>query len=120
MLAIIYSYKWVVFLTEANITAFMAFYRTTFPGATVLPKMHFMEMHMVPWLKEHKIGLGLMGEQGAESIHAAVNNIKRAYANMPDKVSRLKCILKEHHRQVCPIQAQQQPPIKRRKVSRED
>ena len=48
----------------------MNFYREAFPEATVLPKMHFLEEHVVPWLKKWKIGFGLMGEQGAESIHA--------------------------------------------------
>ena len=30
-----------------------------------------------------------MGEQGAESIHAAVSAIIRAYTNLPDKVSQV-------------------------------
>lgn len=96
----------------------MAFYRETFPETTVLPKMHIMEVHIVPWLKQHRVGLGLMGEQGAESIHAAVNSIKKAYTNIPDKVSQLECILLEHHRQVCPTLVKQQPEIKRRKLSK--
>ena len=56
-----------------------------------------------------------MAEQGAESIHAALNTITRAYTNIPDRVQRLKQILLEHHRHVCPILASQQPPIKKRK-----
>lgn len=74
-----YRIEWLVafYLTETNIRDFMAFYRETFPETTVLPKMHIMEVHIVPWLKQHRVGLGLMGEQGAESIHAAVNSIKR-------------------------------------------
>ena len=59
----------------------MAFYRETFPDASVLPKMHMLESHVVPYFKQWGVGLGLMGEQGAESIHAAVNGISRAYAN---------------------------------------
>lgn len=97
----------------------MSFYRETFPEATVLPKMHLLEAHVVPWLKQHGVGLGLMGEQGAESIHAQINSIKKAYTNMPDKVSRLECILREHHRQVCPILQKQNPKIKRRKLSKD-
>lgn len=96
----------------------MAFYRETFPEATVLPKMHMMEVHVVPWLKQYRVWLGLMGEQGAESVHAAVNSIKKVYTNIPDKVSQLKCILLEHHRQVCPTLVKQQPEIKRRKLSK--
>lgn len=95
----------------------MAFYRETFPEASILPKMHMLEVHVVPWLRQYGVGLGLMGEQGAESIHAAINSIKKAYTNIPDKVKRLECILHEHHRQVCPTLAKQQPIIKRRKLN---
>lgn len=33
-------------------------------------EMHMLEEHVVPWLKEWHIGFRMMGEQGAESIHA--------------------------------------------------
>ena len=48
----------------------MSSYREFFPNATILPKMHILEDHVVEWMKRWKIGAGLMGEQGAESIHA--------------------------------------------------
>jgi len=102
--------------TGTNIAAFMAHYREAFPDASVLPKMHMMESHIVPFLKQWGVGLGLMGEQGAESIHAAINGINRSYSNIPDKVKRLKCILDEHHRRVCPILVEQQPPIQKRNL----
>ena len=70
-------------------TKTLHFYLQTFPSATVLPKMHFLEYHVVPWLNKWRIGLGFMGEQGAESIHAAVSAIIRAYTNLPDKVSQV-------------------------------
>ncbi len=94
----------------------MTFYRETFPHASVLPKMHMLEEHIVDWLRLWGVGLGLMGEQGAESIHASINTISRAYSNIPDKVQRLECILKEHHRHVCPTLAAQQPVKKKRKL----
>ena len=53
-------------------TTTLHFYLQTFPLATVLPKMNFLEYHVVPWLNKWRIGLGFMGEQGAKSIHAAV------------------------------------------------
>lgn len=99
----------------------MKFYRENFPDATILPKMHILEQHVVPWIKKWGVGLGLMGEQGAESIHAAVNSITPAYVNIPDRVQRLKCILQEHHRQVCPFLANCKPiPKKRKKSDSED
>lgn len=93
----------------------MTFYRSNFPEASVLPKMHLLEGHVIPWLRRWGVGLGVMGEQGAESIHAAINGIKPAYLNMPNKVERLKCVLLEHHRQVCPILRDCQPPVNKRK-----
>ena len=93
----------------------MTFYRSNFPEATVLPKMHMLEVHIVPWLRRWGVGLGLMGEQGAESIHAAINNITPAFLNIPDRVKRLKCVLMEHHRQVCPLLSQCIPAVKKRK-----
>lgn len=38
-----------------------------------------------------------MGEQGAESIHTAVNQIEFSYLNMPNKVDRVVAVIKEHH-----------------------
>ena len=60
-----------------NIEKFMTFYRDTFPDATVIPKMHFLEEHTVHWLRKWGVGFGLMGEQGAESIHAYFNSLGR-------------------------------------------
>ena len=37
-------------------------------------KMHLLEDHMVEWISTHQAGCGLMGEQGAESIHAKLGN----------------------------------------------
>lgn len=97
----------------------MAFYREGFPQASILPKMHMLEAHVVPAIQHYGVGLGLMGEQGAESIHAAINAIKRSYSNMPEKVMRLECIVKEHHRQVCPTLAIQKPEKKKRKFTKD-
>lgn len=36
--------------------------------------MHMLEEHVVPWLRMWHVGFGLMGEQGAESIHAYAEN----------------------------------------------
>ncbi|XP_064399209.1 uncharacterized protein LOC135345702 [Halichondria panicea] len=63
-------------LLGTHISTFMSFYREQFPDASVIPKVHMLETHVVDWLNEWRVGLGLMGEQGAESIHAYFNNIK--------------------------------------------
>ncbi len=65
----------------------MLYYRTTFPDASVIVKMHLLQDHMVPFLRRwHGVGFGLLGEQGSESIHADFNNIKWRYAPTPNRV----------------------------------
>ena len=74
---------------EEAITSFLSYYRHTFPEASITVKMHLLEDHMVPFLQQsYRVGFGLMGEQGAESIHAELRDDRR-YVNIPDKVERL-------------------------------
>jgi len=53
----------------------MVYYRSTFP---VLPKMHLLESHVVPWIRKWNLGFGTMGE----SVHASFNRIERSFASM--------------------------------------
>lgn len=89
--------------TGENITNFIAFYRTNFPESTITPKLHLLEDHILPFLKTWKVGFGLLGEQGAESIHTAFNQLGRTYANIHNGVERLHQITVEHHRRVSPL-----------------
>ena len=51
-------------------------------NATILSKMHILECHVPGWLKKWGVGLGLMGEQGTESIHS-FNSIEKSYHSIP-------------------------------------
>ena len=93
----------------------MTYYRLTFPHSSVLPKMHILEAHVVPWLRKWKVGFGMMGEQGLESIHAYFNSLSRTYQNIPNKVERLKAMMREHLLHSEPGLVEAQPPTKRRK-----
>ena len=42
------------------------------------------------------MGFGLLGEQGAESIHAKFNRLGLVFAPIRDRVENLLCIVKEH------------------------
>ena len=75
----------------------MNFYRTTWPEASVPPKLHLLEDHAIPFLKKWGAGFGFYGEQGGESIHLEFNNLKRVYQSIPCPTKRLKSILKCHH-----------------------
>lgn len=88
--------------TEADIDRFMAFYRDSFPRATITPKLHMLEDHVVPFLSEWGVGLGFLGEHGAESIHARFNALRRNFVKIPNPTKRLHAIMHEHLLQVCP------------------
>ena len=92
-----------------SIDDFLAYYRANFPQASVTPKMHMLEDHVVPFLREWHVGFGFHGEQGAESLHAIIRRISRSYASMPNRVEMLKSIIKAHHLQVSPLLQAQEP-----------
>ena len=46
-----------------------------YPEATVSIKMHLLEDHEVQWANTYHAGFGLLGEQGAELIHAKFNRL---------------------------------------------
>jgi hypothetical protein len=62
----------------------------------------------------------MMSEQGAESIHARFNALERTYGNMRNKVERMKCMVREHFRQICPDNIARLPPAKKSKKSAEE
>ena len=97
----------------------MLCYRESFPWATVLPKMHMLEDHVVPWLRMWGVGLGLMGEQGAESIHAYFNQLKSNYRATADPVERLKQMMQAHLLHVAPSNVAAKPAPKKRKKAEE-
>ena len=100
----------------AAIAKFLASYRSTFPEATVLPKMHFLEDHAVPLIKKWKTGFGFLGEQGGESIHKQFNAFERSYNCIPNKVERLHHMMEAHHTQVCPkVEERPQGPVRKKK-----
>ena len=82
--------------TEKDIKTFLDYYRVTFPEATILPKMHILEDHTVSWMRRWHLGAGMMGEQGAESIHAHMMRLDQIHQGIANDVERLKYCVKEH------------------------
>ena len=93
-----------------TLTTFLPIISPPFPESSITPKLHSLENHVVPFIHLWRVGLGMMGEQGAESIHARVNTLERFYCSMPNKVEQLKSFVLEHLRQVCPMNIVKQPP----------
>ena len=73
---------------------------------------------MVPWIRRWGgVGFGVMGEQGAESIHAEFNRIEICYRNQRhDRVERLRRVVVEHLSRTNPTNVAAHPPAKRRKA----
>ena len=96
----------------------MSLYRKTFPQASILPKMHVLEDHVIPWMRRWKVGAGMMGEQGAESIHAQMMKLERVYQSMPNELDRLKYVFQEQTLESAPsLSSLRPPPKKKRKTS---
>ena len=100
---------------ELAIKRFFEFFDKEFPDSHRSVKMHILEHHMVDWIRYHHAGCGLMGEQGAESIHSKFNNLKATFKSVHDPVERLMCIMKEHYLSVSPKIHGATPPKKKRK-----
>ena len=80
-----------------------------------------LEDHVVEFLQHWKSGLGFLGEQGAESIHARFNSIRRNYSNMANRVKQLEFVMRDHFNQVCPDNIVRKPlPAKRKKKNTDD
>lgn len=93
----------------------MVFYRTSFPDASIIPKMHLLEDHMCSWLQLYNLGAGLMGEQGAESIHQHINRLENVYSGIVNPVERLKYIFNMYTIETTPSLLSLKPHIKSRK-----
>ena len=74
----------------------------------------------MPFTRKWRVGLGMLNEQGAESIHARFNTIQRTYGSIPNRVERLRCTVQEHFRQVSPENLSRMPAAKRTKHSAEE
>ncbi len=113
----IYMHLLNFYRTERDIEVFIDYYKTTFPTATIFPKLHMLQYHLTSWLRKWSVGLGMMGEQGAESLHKWFNRQKQTFASVADRVQQLSCIMKEHFIHVAPANISLEPPIKRRKIT---
>ena len=81
-----------------------------------MPKLDMMEDNVVDFIDIWKVGIGMLGEQGAESIHTTFNQLTYTYANMMNDVEWLKCVAMENNRQMFPDNvALLTHPIKKRR-----
>ena len=62
------------------------------------------------------MGSGLMGEQGAESIHAHINLLETQFHGIANPLDRLKYIVREHNVEASPLLNSLQPAAKKYKT----
>lgn len=60
-----------------------------------------LEVHVAEFLGDMGVGIGMVGEQGVESIHIVFNTFEWTYSSMFNKVQRLKSMVVEHHCHHC-------------------
>jgi hypothetical protein len=77
-----------------------------------------LEDHIVPFLQKWGVGLGFLGEHGAESIHARFNALRRSFIRFPDRTKKLYSMMKEHLLQVCPENVDKKPEMVPRKFKK--
>ena len=73
-----------------------------------------LEEHTVAWVQKWHVGFGLLGEQGAESIHAKFNALHRTYCSIHDKLQHYQCVMKEHLISIAPQNVAAIPVITKR------
>ena len=76
-----------------------------------------MEDHVILWLKRWHIGAGLMGEQGAESIHAHLMKLERMHEGIPNPVDQMKYIFSEQMLESEPALVALRPPPQKSHLS---
>ena len=80
----------------------MACYRSSFPKASITPKLHLLEDHTLEQLQRFRTGFGLLNEQGGELIHTEFNRTGRVVHGMKDPLQRLMTTVKRHHLSTTP------------------
>lgn len=78
----------------------MAYFRASFPEETFAA--HLLKEHAVIWIGRYGVGCGMLGEQGIESVHARFNSLQQTYSRIPQRVKRLKCIVKDYLISIAP------------------
>ena len=82
--------------TEQDICTFTNYFREQFPQATIPPKLHMLEDHVVSFIQKWHFPLGFFGKQGGESIHHEFVDLAATFAHVHPAPDRLKRILEKH------------------------
>ena len=104
---------------QRKINNYMHIFRTHCPETPIIPKQHILEMHCIPWIQTYGFGMGLMGEQGGELIHASVARLERRVRSIRNPEKRMDLLMKTQHLQCCPNLNALKPP-KQTRISKKE
>ena len=79
----------------------------------ITPKLHLLETHVVESVTHFRVGLGLLGEHGAESIHAEFNELVRPFDSVANALDRLKTVVRNHCISTLPLHLAKVPKVSR-------
>lgn len=94
---------WIFFIAEDDIASYCLYFRNEFPTETCPPKFHMLEEHIIPFIRKWKFGLGFLGEQGGEGVHAKLNVIRQDMRGFNDDLAILKAVIESHWVQTSPL-----------------
>ena len=81
----------------------------------ITPKLHLLEDHVVKSMRRFRVGLGLLGEQGGEGLHAKFNELKTTFNSVVRDLDRLKLVVQQHCLTTLPQQLAKVPSVQRRR-----
>ena len=105
---------------SAHTTTFLATVRrevTSRELGNITPKLHLLEEHAAQQIRHFGCGLGLLGEQGGEALHAAFNELTRRHCGIPCPVKRLLTTMRQHYITTIPNIADKNTCQKTKKTS---
>ena len=71
------------------------------PQSTVFSELHYLEEHIVKFVPKWKVGPGMMGEHGGESIYHQFNLLRNRFSSILEAASRSFHTIEEHHLTDC-------------------
>lgn len=80
----------------------------------ITPKLHLLESHVVSSTRRFRVGLGLLGEQGGEGLHAEFNSLSMTFSSVVRELDRLKMVVEQHCLTTLPQQLSKTPTIQQR------
>lgn len=86
----------------------------------ITSKLHLLEAHVPAAMKKFGVGLGLLAEQGGESIHAEFNSLQHRHGGIVNNLERLRVTVRQHLSSTMPNLVPLIPERATRKRSRED